>query len=529
MPDCPLACRMSVAVRGRFRRDKPAFVKLANQFGFGYTYDEDCNRKEACPSCREVPFCPACAECSAADEVHQVIQTVRTSGSQFGSLRTPLPWPEKECDEGYGIGLIENWRANSSAWCLPLDGAPQPGQPAASSIQYHLLRTMGTTEVRNKAIVDITNLQVDMAKVSMARGGELMATIMGQNEGLESMQVADGALSGGCQPTPEMRPDSLVEPHSQILGSWRTASAQSSSACTETVDGTSLIVTRFEFANWYHVLTDLINVFITMEVLEIDPALTTVVVFDGHPQTVFDEVYEKLVGGGLKRLGRLTGETGRACFKRAAFVPVGYDAPIASGWGKPNPCFDSSVLRAFAYRVLEIYDVLDTPQPVRPSILFVFRADYVAHPRDQDGRRRNKISNEDELLALARAATDVNVSAVNLERLSFKEQLRVIRSTNILIGMHGAGLSHAVFLPEEAVVVELFPEHVKKKKHFRNLARLRGHTYLPWQNQDRRNEIDDYTTKVDIESFREVLASAVRVARNFRFSNDYFGLSKVRL
>ena len=103
------------------------------------------------------------------------------------------------------------------------------------------------------------------------------------------MRVADGALSGGCQPTPEMRPDSLVEPHSQILGSWRTASAQSSSACTETVDGTSLIVTRFEFANWYHVLTDLINVFITMEVLELDPALTTVVVFDGHPQTVFDE------------------------------------------------------------------------------------------------------------------------------------------------------------------------------------------------------------------------------------------------
>ena len=42
-----------------------------------------------------------------------------------------------------------------------------------------------------------------------------------------------------------------------------------------------------------------------------------------------------------------------------------------------------------------------------------------------------------------------------------------------------------MFLPDEAVLVELFPFHVKEKKHFRNIARWRGHTYLPWKNRQR--------------------------------------------
>ena len=125
-------------------------------------------------------------------------------------------------------------------------------------------------------------------------------------------------------------------------------------------------------------------------------------------------------------------------------------------------------------------------------------------------------------LCVCRDRYNVDVRAVNMASLTFKEQLIVIRSTNILIGMHGAGLSHIMFLPEEAgafplrfqnwlctpelqwqsrsecltywktpaaVVLEMFPEHVHSKKHFRNLARWRGHSYLAWKNRAKSLEV----------------------------------------
>lgn len=43
----------------------------------------------------------------------------------------------------------------------------------------------------------------------------------------------------------------------------------------------------------------------------------------------------------------------------------------------------------------------------------------------------------------------------NTNFLTFKEQLHITYNTDIFIGMHGAGLTHLLFLPEWAVLFEL--------------------------------------------------------------------------
>lgn len=40
-------------------------------------------------------------------------------------------------------------------------------------------------------------------------------------------------------------------------------------------------------------------------------------------------------------------------------------------------------------------------------------------------------------------------------KMDFTEQLQIISDTDILIGIHGAGLTHLMFLPDWAVVFEL--------------------------------------------------------------------------
>jgi len=40
--------------------------------------------------------------------------------------------------------------------------------------------------------------------------------------------------------------------------------------------------------------------------------------------------------------------------------------------------------------------------------------------------------------------------------LSFKQQLEITSNTDIFIGIHGAGLTHLLFLPNWAVLFELY-------------------------------------------------------------------------
>ncbi|KAJ8304656.1 hypothetical protein KUTeg_018239 [Tegillarca granosa] len=63
--------------------------------------------------------------------------------------------------------------------------------------------------------------------------------------------------------------------------------------------------------------------------------------------------------------------------------------------------------------------------------------------------------------------------------------------------MHGAGLTHAIFLPKHAGVIELFPKYRSvSNAHFKAISRWRGLHYIVWQNLLRENEIAGEFTKI---------------------------------
>lgn len=70
--------------------------------------------------------------------------------------------------------------------------------------------------------------------------------------------------------------------------------------------------------------------------------------------------------------------------------------------------------------------------------------------------------NEATLVASARA-TGLEVEVIlDLGKLPFKEAVAKMAGTGILIAAHGAALVNAMFLPQHAVVVEMFPYYMKK-------------------------------------------------------------------
>lgn len=60
--------------------------------------------------------------------------------------------------------------------------------------------------------------------------------------------------------------------------------------------------------------------------------------------------------------------------------------------------------------------------------------------------------------------------------LSFQSQIEIIGNTDVLISVHGNGLSHLLFLPTEAKIIEIFPPHAHALD-YRLFADARGLDY----------------------------------------------------
>lgn len=68
-----------------------------------------------------------------------------------------------------------------------------------------------------------------------------------------------------------------------------------------------------------------------------------------------------------------------------------------------------------------------------------------------------------------------HVKIVDFAPLSFREQLDIIANTDLLIGVHGNGLTHLLFLPNKATVIEYYEGG--ESAFFRLFAQLRGLRY----------------------------------------------------
>ena len=76
--------------------------------------------------------------------------------------------------------------------------------------------------------------------------------------------------------------------------------------------------------------------------------------------------------------------------------------------------------------------------------------------------------------------------------------------------MHGAGLTHALFLPRTAGLVELFPMLVALD-HFVSIARWRNLVYGSWVDENEEYLIDEgYSTNVPPDQLQSVLEAVLQ-------------------
>ena len=101
-------------------------------------------------------------------------------------------------------------------------------------------------------------------------------------------------------------------------------------------------------------------------------------------------------------------------------------------------------------------------------VLFVRRVNYLAHPR-HDGRIVRRLDNEDTIMvALEQSAAqrgDMKLLNGMFSAMSLVEQVQSVQDACVMVGAHGAGLSHILFAPDGVHMLELQPPQFQRP-HF---------------------------------------------------------------
>lgn len=117
---------------------------------------------------------------------------------------------------------------------------------------------------------------------------------------------------------------------------------------------------------------------------------------------------------------------------------------------------------------------------------------------------RRKVLNEVEVEQLLKR---YGFACVCFEDFAFEDQLRLCASANVLVSMHGAGLSNMLFMPEHSTVVEFRKFDDGLNYFFTGLGDTLGHHYhlLYSKAADEQQSVQDADLYVDIAALDAVL------------------------
>ena len=297
--------------------------------------------------------------------------------------------------------------------------------------------------------------------------------------------------------------------------------ADEEASCAETVTDDSLVLlARWDVTNVFHTMEDMITMFEHALLLQVHPRSLRLLLADASwkPDGPFFQLWSQLFSPTPPR--RISDLDQPICAAQAV-LPIFAGASIFGHptSGKPRMC-GSAVVRAFADYVRAALGVPPPPPrapactPAQPcTVIWIDRTE----PANATHRYNRQLSRDDTaaLIQFLRDHLGVSYSvvAVDLERMAIEDQIRMVASSRVLMGAHGAGLTLSLFLPRytagngASLVVELPTRDVNL--HYHNMATALGHAYAAADTM-LRHSAEKYTLDVPL-LWRECLSHALGI------------------
>ena len=240
---------------------------------------------------------------------------------------------------------------------------------------------------------------------------------------------------------------------------------------------------------------------------------------------------EKLFGGPDLSLVQLAKEgVGTVCFQNAVFVPLGYaSVPFRCKMeaNTKNKCLacagpkeESHPMVTFAKRVRATCGLERGSKESNTTLVtLISRKPYTRWKGDEAEKNFHRVlENEDELVeALQSARKDLSfeLAVVHLETMDICEQVEQAASSDILMGVHGAGLVHLWWLVKrDATLIELEPSSQVANPSFRTLSALTGHKYIAVRAGQGKSKIGTEPVRVEPKKVIEEVTKIVNAKRH---------------
>lgn len=262
-----------------------------------------------------------------------------------------------------------------------------------------------------------------------------------------------------------------------------------------------LLLKREVDGNIFHNMNEIMAIMITLDVLSMTPdpsstsgavlfspediANTQIVILDEHPNGPLFDLFSMFSTKKPLRVDEWIANTKTDIDVETGAVPV--DSVILPLAGAANnlwadfinlECEDNEMLRVFVHRVFDLFGIPGRrPGVPSPPTSTTPRLNVTLIHR----RSSRKLMGLDSFLlgaARTRFAEEADIRLVDFAELTLREQIQVSRDSDVLVGMHGAGLTQAIFMEEgRGAVVEIQPDRMCYRG-FENLVRMGGRAYL---------------------------------------------------
>jgi len=239
-------------------------------------------------------------------------------------------------------------------------------------------------------------------------------------------------------------------------------------------DGTS----RLGSHAW-HGLMEIFSMYLTFDILRSNPnpmfkdadiENTQIVFLDDFPDGMFIDLWKLFAKKPIIHIDEFKKQVanGDQCLDNLIIPLPGASNPLWQGDWHPRVCHHSALLDTFVHRLLQHYKISPAYRaPDTPAVVTFI---------DRPTRRR--LHDQDNLLeALRKKFPSVIIQAVNFREMELAERIKICTETDVLVGVHGSGLTLSVFQPKGSSVVEIQPKGFNHKG-FRNLANLMRQRYF---------------------------------------------------
>ncbi|RZC43143.1 EGF domain-specific O-linked N-acetylglucosamine transferase, partial [Asbolus verrucosus] len=253
--------------------------------------------------------------------------------------------------------------------------------------------------------------------------------------------------------------------------------------CDVVIEKPTFIMKIDATVNMYHHFCDFFNLYASLHLnmTQFDAFSTDVhiLVWESYTyRSAFQDAWEAFTDHPIWDLKTFRGDT--VCFKNVVFplLPrmifgLYYNTPIIYG------CEGSGLFHAFSEHILHRLKIPFHPRTNKKVRITLLSRD----------TKYRKILNENELIETLAENDEYEVQKVVYNReMGFKKQLEITRNSDVLIGIHGAGLTHLMFLPDWAAVFELY--NCEDSSCYLDLARLRGVKYVTWEKRNRLTSVE---------------------------------------